>query len=65
MIPPRVPLVRCVPLGGEGTPLLPGWNCCACSRVHPEAMGTYNGDQRPSCKACGHVRCDLPAARRS
>ena len=30
--------------------VVPGWSCCACR--------TYNGNQRPACKRCGHERCD-------
>jgi thioredoxin reductase (NADPH) len=34
----------------QETPALAlGWGCCMCR--------TYNGDQRPACKQCGHARC--------
>lgn len=36
--------------------LAPGWGCCNCR--------TYNGNQRPECKLCGHTRCDHPAIKK-
>lgn len=49
-------------IGGTGN-VVRGWGCCACWKR--EGGATYNGDQRPVCKVCGHTRCgkaaDLPS----
>jgi len=46
-------LERCFPI--EGTRHAePGWGCHLCA--------TYNGLQRPTCRHCGHPRCDAPVA---
>lgn len=43
-------------------PALQGWGCCACAKANK--YGTFNGEQRDSCKVCGHSRCDNPSVRR-
>lgn len=38
--------------------MAPGWSCGVCK------PSTYNGNNRDSCKECGHDRCDTPAVKR-
>ena len=37
----------------------PSWACCACKAK--TGYSTANGNQRLECKACGYIRCEVPA----
>lgn len=46
----------------EHAHLMPGWGCCVCKQrksANGVGFGTYNGEPRQFCKACGHKRCDV------
>lgn len=49
---------RCRPINLSAHGVTPGWGCCACEQR--DGMGTFNGEARTTCKACGHGRCDVP-----
>jgi hypothetical protein len=44
------PITCCFPID-DSHYLEKGWGCHVCA--------TYNGLQRPACRNCGHLRCDL------